>query len=105
MDPISINHISKKSFVLMDYASFVTDIGLFSPNNYSFVKTLLTRGHSSNEKFILELFIILKTLVRLRFAYINEGLSDDKASTNENAIIFNNSIAFLKITLQNMRRM
>lgn len=92
LDPISFNHISKISLKEMDIASFLTDIGIFHSETYKDIKKKLLKMLDINET-ILQLYVVLKTLVRFRFALCEYSFK--KESNNnlhyENQIIIENA--------------
>ena len=88
IDPISYNHIARKSYPYMDLATFFVDVRLFKKDrDYFEIYKKLTCNMQSYEHIMIKLYFVLKLLVRLRFAYMENNLQDEYSSINVNDII------------------
>jgi hypothetical protein len=78
IDPLSLKHMAKHSFEIVDLATFLVDVCIFkSKKDYIFIKNILTNDFDDNEKEIFELYFLLKFLVRVRFAFLENELQDE----------------------------
>ena len=68
LDPISPKHISKKSFPFIDTAAYLTDMKFFCNSNYQYIHDCILTSRSDYELCMIHLYIMLKILVRIRFA-------------------------------------
>lgn len=101
IDPISYNHIARKSFAHMDLATFLIDIRIFTQyNDFIYVYQKLTYNLTHFEKVLVDLYFILKLLVRLRFAYVENNLRDDYSKLSVNEMIIKKSEEILKGQIQ-----
>ena len=88
IDPISYNHIARKSYSYMDLATFFVDVRLFKKDrDYFEIYKKLTCNMQIYEHVMIKLYFVLKLLVRLRFAYMENNLQDEYLSINVNDII------------------
>ena len=88
IDPISYNHIARKSYPYMDLATFFVDVRLFKKDrDYFEIYKKLTCNMQIYEHIMIKLYFVLKLLVRLRFAYMENNLQDEYLSINVNDII------------------
>lgn len=91
IDPISYNHIARKSFPHMDLAAFLVDVRLLkSYSDYLKIYIRMTSGLSDCEILLTQLYFFLKLLVRLRFSYMEKNLYDEYFNVNINEIIILN---------------
>lgn len=103
IDPISYNHVARKSFPHMDLATFLVDIRIFkSELDYFNIYKKMAAGMQIWEVILMQLYLILKLLVRLRFAYMEINLRDEYSDVNVNDIIINNGKQILKEELNNI---
>lgn len=103
IDPISYNHIARKSFSWMDLATFLVDIRIFKDeSDYLYVYQKIILNMQDYEILVLKLYFILKLLVRIRFAYLENGLKDEYSKVNVNEIIITNSEKILKSEIKNI---
>lgn len=101
IDPISYNHIARKSFSWMDLATFLVDVRIFKDeSDYLYVYQKVILNMQDYEILVLKLYFILKLLVRIRFAYMENGLKDEYSKVNVNEIIITNSEKFSKVRLK-----
>lgn len=88
IDPISYNHIARKSFSNMDLATFLVDIRIFKTDeDFSNIFNRMTSKMKDYDIIITQLYLVLKLLVRLRFAYIESNFRDEYYDFNINEII------------------
>lgn len=90
IDPISNSHIAKKSYKYMDLANYLVDLFIFKKEkDYNFIFKSIVCNMSPTEILIIRIFLLLKLLVRLRFAYleINPKNEDEYCKFNSFLIL------------------
>lgn len=103
IDPISYNHVARKSFPHMDLATFLIDVRIFKNElDYFNIHKKMVTGMQICESLLMQLYLILKLLVRLRFAYMEISLRDEYSNMNINEIIINKSKKILGKELENI---
>ena len=97
IDPISTNHISKHSLSEIDIASFLCDIIIFDgESSYRYVFDAISQKYSKDKKRIINLFLLLKLCVRLRYAYMEIDISNGKDEKKANKIIIERTPNLIK---------
>lgn len=85
IDPISIHHMGRISYPDMDIASFLVDLKiLLSPNDFCYCWNSIVGMLSKNRIQIIEYYMLLKLLVRLRFAFIEQNSNNLMYENNMN---------------------
>lgn len=106
IDPISNNHIAKKSFRHIDLATFFVDIILFNKGIcFEKIFSCLTDNMEYYEIILIRLYMVLKLLVRLRFAYMEQGLLDEYSDLNVNLVIISRAEVFIKREITSVLRL
>lgn len=102
IDPISYNHIARRSFPQMDLATFLVDVQIFKRSEYLDVYEALTYDMQPCEIMLIHLYRFLKLLVRQRFAYMECKLSNKRSDANVNSIIIKNTEEILETELNHI---
>ena len=88
LDPLSYNHFARKSCRIADLATFFADIRIFQPlSKYLRIFKRMSISFDENDLAIFQLYIILKILVRYRFALMEYRKGDNYISISNHIVI------------------
>lgn len=92
IDPISYNHVARRSFPHMDMATFLVDIRILkNDQEYFDIYRKIICDMKECEIILMHLYLLLKLFVRLRFAYLENDLRDEYSEFDINEVIIANS--------------